>query len=152
VEIRILDTGVSDWGYLALISNSRFYGGTFQINKDTSIDDGVLNVFLFKRGSVRDTFRLFLGVLTGTHGTMDNVAFHKGRKILILSKKKVFIQVDGDKAASPPLDITVRHRYLPVFVPAASGQPVTDYSRYIRQVLKQTRKEDKKPLSSGRNG
>lgn len=143
VEIRIPDSGVTDEGYLAVVSNSRFYGGPFELHRDTTIDDGILDILLFKRGSVIDTFRLFLGVLAKTHTAFPDVAFHKARRLLLLSRKKVLVQVDGDKAPSPPLAISIRPRFLPVFVPAEPHtSPISPRGlrRLFRRLLREARR------------
>lgn len=117
ITINIIDQDIIDEGYLVIISNSRFYGGKFVIDKDTSIDDGLLNIFLFKKGLIKDTFRLFAGVLLNKIEQVPGIVYYKGKEIYLNSKKKVYMQIDGDKAPPPPAHITIKKRIIPIFTP-----------------------------------
>ena len=148
IKIDILDRHIVDSGYVAIISNSRFYGGKFVIDEDTKVDDGLLNIFLFKRNSIFDTFRLFMGVLTKSHNKMKDIAFYKGSKILIFSEKKVKVQVDGDKGPYPPLDISIRPSFLPVFVSEERFVMPEMTKKYMKRFFKKLIKERKSYLKN----
>jgi YegS/Rv2252/BmrU family lipid kinase len=117
IRVRIDRDGARDSGYLAIISNSRYYAGPYRIAAETRIDDGLLNVLLFKKRGVLDTLRLFLGVLTRRHRLMRDVVFYSGREIRITSRSRVKMQMDGDKAPPTPARVWVEPGVLPVFVP-----------------------------------
>jgi diacylglycerol kinase family enzyme len=116
VQIYIEDQDLRDKGYLAVISNSRFYAGPFRI-AEGRIDDGWLDVLLFKKSSLLDTLGLFLAVLTQQHRGMRDVAVYRGKVIHLLSKRILRMQVDGDKAPPAPARIWVKKRALSVLVP-----------------------------------
>ncbi|MEM4396967.1 MAG: diacylglycerol kinase family lipid kinase [Candidatus Woesearchaeota archaeon] len=143
LTVKILDKQIVDNGYIAIVSNSRFYGGRYTIDEDTKIDDGLLNVFLFKRGSIFDTFRLFMGVLTKTHSQMKDIEFYTTSKLLIYSKKKAKVQVDGDIACFPPLDISIKPSFLPVFVAEERFIMPEMTRKYIKRFFKKLIKERK---------
>lgn len=117
IRIRVEPGGIRDSGYLAVVSNSRYYAGPYRIAEETRIDDGVLNVLLFKKKSILDTLRLFLGLLTRRHRLMRDVAFYSGREIRISSRTRVKMQMDGDKAPPTPATVWIKPRFLPVLVP-----------------------------------
>ena len=121
-RIRIRVDGAWDSGYLAIVSNSRYYAGPYRIAQETRIDDGLLNVLLFKKKSLLDTLRLFLGVLTRRHRMMRDVAVYSGREIRISCRGRVKMQMDGDKAPSAPATVWVKTRFLPVLVPARASK------------------------------
>jgi len=153
--VKLLDKEIVDNGYIAIISNSRFYAGRFNIDENTMIDDGLLNVFLFKKNSILDTFRLFMGVLTKTHKDMKDIAFYTSSKLLIFSKKKVKVQVDGDIASYPPLDISIKPSFLEVFISREKYFMPEMTSKYIKRFFKKLIKERKdfvkKEKKNGKN-
>lgn len=144
LTVKIVDKQIVDHGYIAIISNSRFYGGKFTIDEDTTIDDGLLNLFLFKKGSFFDTFRLFMGVLTKTHNQMKDISFYTTSKVMISCKKKAKVQVDGDIACYPPLDISIRPGFLPVFVSEQRFFMPDMTKKYLKRFFKKLIKERKK--------
>ena len=117
MKIYIEDINIIEYGYLVIISNSKFYGGKFQIDSDASIDDGILNLFIFKNHGFLNTIRLFLGVITGLHKAFNDCKFYKCKKIKLESEKKVYMQIDGDKAPPPPAYIEIKEKFLEIFLP-----------------------------------
>jgi YegS/Rv2252/BmrU family lipid kinase len=117
VWISIPETGVRDCGYLAIIANSRYYAGPYKIAEKTRIDDGILDVLLFKRRSIGDTLLLLAGILIGRHRYLRDVVFYRGRVIEVESRRPQKMQMDGDKAPPAPARVWVRKRFLPVIVP-----------------------------------
>ena len=115
-------TGVRDSGYLAIVSNSRYYAGPYRIAEETRIDDGLLNVLLFKKSSLLDTLRLVLGLLTRRHRLMRDVAFYSGKVIRLSSRTRVKMQMDGDRAPPPPATVWLKERLLEVYVPGTEGR------------------------------
>jgi diacylglycerol kinase (ATP) len=118
VWISIPETGVRDRGYLAIIANSRYYAGPYKIAEKTRIDDGILDVLLFKKRSISDTLLLMAGILIGRHRYLRDVVFYRGRVIEIQSRRPQKMQMDGDKGPSAPARVWVRKRFLPVIAPA----------------------------------
>jgi diacylglycerol kinase family enzyme len=108
---------VRDRGYLAIIANSRFYAGPYRIAEKTRIDDGILEVLLFKKRAIGDTLLLLAGILIGRHRYLRDVVFYRGRVIEVESRRRQKMQMDGDKAPPTPARVWVRKRFLPVIVP-----------------------------------
>jgi YegS/Rv2252/BmrU family lipid kinase len=116
IQIFVEEKNITDGGYLAIVSNSRYYAGPYTIAEEVQIDDGLLNVILFKKSGILDTLRLLVNVLANRHRMMPDVSFYTGKVIHIRSRGRVKMQMDGDKAPSAPARISVRERFLPVFV------------------------------------
>jgi YegS/Rv2252/BmrU family lipid kinase len=117
VRVVIEEQGILDRGYLAIVSNSRYYGGRFNIDRQIRIDDGLLDVILFKKSSILEIFRLLIGILTQTHRQMEDVAYYRARRIHLASNRRIYMQKDGDKVPFTRADIQVKAKHLPVFVP-----------------------------------
>ncbi len=68
---------MSDRGYLAIVANSRFYAGPYRIADQTRIDDGLLDVVLYKRRSVAAMLRLLAGILFNRTRFLRDVAYYR---------------------------------------------------------------------------
>jgi diacylglycerol kinase (ATP) len=123
IQISVEGQDIADRGYLAIVSNSRYYAGPYTIDEEVRIDDGILNVILFKKSGILDTLRLLVNVLANRHRMMPDVSFYSGKVIHIRSRGRIKMQMDGDKAPSPPARISVRERFLPVFVHKDEKKP-----------------------------
>ncbi len=117
IRVTIEDRGITDHGYLVIVSNSRYYAGPYTIDQEVQIDDGLLNVILYKKSGILETFRLLVNVLTNRHRMMPEVSVYSGKVIRIGARGRIKMQMDGDKAPSAPAHITLKERFLPVFVP-----------------------------------
>ena len=89
------------------ISNiSEFFN--FSINPEAKIDDGYLNVSIFKPVNALDVLKIIGRILTGRHKKSDRYTYFKTKKIYILPfSKNVSMQIDGEIANFPYLDIEV---------------------------------------------
>jgi YegS/Rv2252/BmrU family lipid kinase len=121
VRVTIEAGNIQDRGYFAIVANSRRYGGRLSLEPEATIDDGVLNVLLFKKPSVLDTLGLLLGVLTGTHKAMRDVVVYRAESVLMSARKKIYMQTDGEKVPFTRARISVDRRSLPVLVPRRTG-------------------------------
>ncbi len=117
IRLSLPDQGIRDRGYHAIVSNSRFYGGRYKLDEQASIDDGLLNVILFKTSSIMDTFRLLVGIMIKRRQETKDIAYYKGKCIDITARSRVKMQMDGDKAPPVPARIRVKKQFLPVIVP-----------------------------------
>lgn len=117
MKIYFEDLALEEQGYLVIASNSRFYGGKFMIDEETQIDDGFLNVFIFKKHGFINTIKLFLGIITKSHKSFKDCRFYKSSSMFIESPKKVYMQIDGDKAPPTPAKIYIKNKLIEVFVP-----------------------------------
>jgi diacylglycerol kinase (ATP) len=117
VRIAIPESGVQDRGYLAIVANSRFYAGPYHIADQTRIDDGLLDVVLFKRRSVAAMVRLLAGMLFNRTRFLRDVAYYRCTAVELSSHRRQKMQMDGDKAPSTPARVWVKKRYVSVLVP-----------------------------------
>ncbi len=136
--IEIKDKNIIEEGYLVIVSNSRFYGGKFQIDKNTYIDDGMLNILIFKRGTIKDTFKIFFGLLLKNNFNNEEIKTYTGKDIVINSNKKVCMQIDGDKAPYPPAHISIKKNFLPIFVPQIKKKKNNIFSNIKKKFMKES--------------
>jgi diacylglycerol kinase family enzyme len=93
------------------------YARGLRVADSAVVDDGLLDLRLFERGSVFQMLRYFARVLTATHERLPDVRVLRATRVRIESDTPVPIQVDGDPAGRTPVEIEVLPRALEVFVP-----------------------------------
>ncbi len=96
--------------YFMLVMNGRSAGGFKRIAPLAEVNDGLLDVMIFKEMPIRDLAPLLFDVMTGQHRENKNVIFFQTKKLYVESEQKVGTDVDGEKGADLPLDIEVLPR------------------------------------------
>jgi len=91
--------------YFMLVMNGRSAGGFKRIAPMAEVNDGLLDVMLFKEMPVRELAPLLVNVMTGQHHENKNVVFFRTKKLTVESDQHVSTDVDGEKGADFPLDI-----------------------------------------------
>jgi len=93
--------------YFMLVMNGRSAGGFKRIAPKAEINDGLLDVMLFREMPIREFAPLLFNVMTGQHPENKNVIFFQTKRLLVESDQKVGTDVDGEKGPEFPLDIQV---------------------------------------------
>lgn len=81
---------------LTAIANGRYYGGGMLPAPEAKIDDGVLDICMIKPLSKAKILMLFPKLIKGTHGSIKEVCFDKGKRIEINSTSDLSINIDGE--------------------------------------------------------
>ena len=118
-QVKVDNQTVTSTFVLALISNSRLYGGGLvHLSPDAHLDDGMLDVWLFKGKMFRETMGHVVRLLTSKH-MMDRGTIHlRGRRVLIETPEGTAVQLDGEPAGRGPLYATVEPGSLRLLAPA----------------------------------
>ena len=104
-------------GSFVLIGNGRFYGGPFVIFKDAKVDDGKLDVMIFKNLGYLDIARYLSGIIFGTHAEMHDVEYFQTRKVVVRSAGAVPVEVDGEVIGHLPVTFRMSPHKLKVIAP-----------------------------------
>ncbi len=107
-------------GSFVLIGNGRYYGGPFVIFKDAQIDDGMLDVLIFKNLGYLDIVRYLNAIVFGNHVTLPDVEYFQTVKATIRSEQEVPVEVDGELIGHLPVSFRFSSRKLKVTAPALS--------------------------------
>lgn len=107
VKITSEEYSSEDKIYFMLVMNGRSAGGFKRIAPRAEVNDGLLDVMVFKEMPIRDLAPLLFNVMTGQIHENKNVVFFQTRKLYIESEQKVGTDVDGEKGADFPLDIEI---------------------------------------------
>lgn len=93
--------------YFMLVMNGRSAGGFKRIAPRAEVNDGLLDVMLFKEMPIRELAPLLINVMTGQHTENRNVEFFQTKKLYVESDQNVGTDVDGEKGAEFPLSIEI---------------------------------------------
>ena len=102
--------------YQALISNGSLYANYFSVSEKAKLDDGLLDVFLFKDDKKRSRVALFLKSLASRH-LESNTDLYQAKKISIKSKVPLPVHVDAETCGTTPVIIEVIPSALRIIVP-----------------------------------
>lgn len=90
--------------YLILVFNGKT-AGNFNIATKSKINDGLLDVIVFKAMPVKEMFYLLLTIFKGEHITSENVLYFKTDKIKIECNDSISTDIDGEIGPQFPLNI-----------------------------------------------
>ncbi len=102
---------------LILVSNIQLYGGLVRITPEARLDDGLLDVRIFKGVGLRWVLRHVVGVFTSRHLRDPKVVHFRGRRVAVYTAEPAPVQVDGEPIGTTPILFEVVPRALRVLVP-----------------------------------
>jgi diacylglycerol kinase (ATP) len=105
-------------GSFVLVGNGRYYGGPFVLFKDALVDDGKLDVLIFKNLGYLDIIRYLHGILFGTHVNLPDVEYFQTTRLDVSSEQEVPVEVDGEVIGNLPVSFRIADRKLKVLVPS----------------------------------
>lgn len=115
-RLHVKSTGHSCEGSFVLIGNGRYYGGPFTIFKHAQLDDGLLDVLVFKNLGYLDIVRYLQAIIFGTHTKLPDVEYFQTKKVSLRSEEAVPVEVDGEVIENLPVTFRLAPRALKVFV------------------------------------
>lgn len=103
---------------LITVSNTRLYGGFVHMAPKACLDDGLLDVCIFRGRNVTQAFfSHIIGVLSRRHIYDPRVRYHQARRIVIRSARGIPVHVDDEPLGTTPVEFTVATRALRVILP-----------------------------------
>jgi YegS/Rv2252/BmrU family lipid kinase len=110
------DTAVEEGSFI-LIGNGRRYGGPFPFFKQAVIDDGLLDVIIFKQLGYLDIINYLQKVFFSSEIRLPEVEYFQTERIRITSEQEVPVELDGELVGNCPVDFQMRERRLRVLAP-----------------------------------
>ena len=104
-------------GSFVLVGNGRFYGGPFSLFTEADLQDGLLDVCVFKHMNYLAMARYFRGLLFGSLTKFTDVQYFKANHLIVKADRHVPLEADGELAGHAPVEFSVRRRKLRVLVP-----------------------------------
>ena len=102
---------------LIIVSNVQVYGGVFPIGAKSLVNDGKLDVCIFKGEGFFTFVRHALKVLSRQHLQDPKVEYHQYSQISVESARALPVHKDGDPFAETPVTIRTLPSALRVIVP-----------------------------------
>jgi diacylglycerol kinase (ATP) len=120
-NLTVRGGGATRQGSFVLIGNGRFYGGPFVLFKEARVDDGMLDVLIFKNLGYLDIVRYLQAIVLGNHTALSDVEYFQTAQARVTSTGPVPVEVDGDVIGTLPVTFKVIPRSLRVLVPRANS-------------------------------
>ena len=102
--------------YFMVVMNGKSAGGFKKLALDSSINDGLLDVMIFKKMNVVELATTTLKVLRGKHIGDKNVDFFQTRKLRLETTVNVSTDIDGEIGEEFPMNFSVLKSRLKIFV------------------------------------
>ncbi|HEY0755231.1 MAG TPA: diacylglycerol kinase family protein [Ktedonobacteraceae bacterium] len=103
------------------ICNSPYYGVHFNLKPDIFLNDGWLDVAIYKNFSKSEFFRHAFAITQGRRTLTPKIIFRRVKTLRIRSSKVVKVEADGEVIGSTPAEITILPGALNVLVPQKPG-------------------------------
>ncbi|HUD48646.1 MAG TPA: diacylglycerol kinase family protein [Candidatus Baltobacteraceae bacterium] len=104
-------------GQLVLLGNGRFYGGSFAVFPEASLQDGLLDICVIEKLSMRRIVEFGLGIVTGRLYRFCPALHLRSSNFKLSSDRRVLVQLDGENAGELPATFSVAPKVLRVIVP-----------------------------------
>lgn len=111
-----LDNKKSLFGYFAVITNTRLYGGKI-IEPNAKIDDGIFNVVVLTKPDLLHFFKNYLAVSKGKPPKFSDVGLFTAKELFIEAREDASTQLDGEVCGKTPVSIRVLPKSLSILRP-----------------------------------
>jgi diacylglycerol kinase (ATP) len=101
-------------GSFVLVGNGRLYGGPFPFFKRAAIDDGLLDVLVFKQLGYLELIKYLQNVIFTSEITTREVEYFQTARLRVSSEDEVPVELDGELAGICPVEFKVQPRQLKV--------------------------------------
>lgn len=106
---------------LALISNTQLYGGLVRISPQAKLDDGLLDLAIFRGTGTLQTAWHLVRVFLGWHLHAVDVEHYRSREITIRAPR-LPVHVDAEPIGITPVQISLRDKAVRVLVPSTANR------------------------------
>ena len=116
VEFTITSPQINFTGdiFFMVVMNGNSAGGFRRLGVQSSINDGLLDVIIFKEMNFMELLPLAINVLQGRHDENKNVIYFQTPSLRIESPADMSTDVDGERGEPLPLDIEIVPRRLTI--------------------------------------
>lgn len=111
------ENAVAGEGSFVLVGNGRLYGGRFPFFKQAVINDGLLDVIVFKRLGYVDIIRYLQNVVFTPQISSPEVEYFQTKRLRVTSEGPVPVEIDGELIGNCPVEFRIRAGGLRVLTP-----------------------------------
>jgi diacylglycerol kinase (ATP) len=112
--------------YLALLGNTRSYGGLISISNRANATDGMLDLVAYRAGGMGRFAGDLARTLMGRHLSRTGAVFRRIREAHVSTDPVVPVQADGEIVGMTPMRFAVVPRALDVIIPATAHPRALD--------------------------
>jgi len=107
---------------LLIASNAQLYSGFVRVAPNACLDDGLLDVCVFRGQGTWTMLSHVIRLLAGKHMQDPKVVYYRARRIEIETVTPMPVHADGDPVGSTPVIIEIIPRSLNVLVPPSASE------------------------------
>jgi YegS/Rv2252/BmrU family lipid kinase len=115
LKIVIGENTYSDRYTTVAVCNAKYYGNGYKIGTNSSLTDGLVDVYMASKMSKINMARLILGMKDGKHETSKKLKKVSTDKLTIISEKPITCNMDGEELTSDKFEIEVIPRGIEVY-------------------------------------
>jgi len=119
VQVTIDGCEVNRRAILVVASNAQLYAGIVRLATQARLDDGLLDVLIFKGQGFPAILRHIFSVLTKRHLRDPEVEYYQARRVEISAAKPLSVHADDEPFTTTPVEIGIVPGALRVVVPEA---------------------------------
>lgn len=108
---------------LFLVGLTNSVGGFEKLAPDSSINDGMFTLLIFKKANLADFIRIATLAIRGEHVKDPSVLYTKANHIKVSSNEIVQLNLDGEFGGLLPAEFENLYRHIEVFVPMGEIRP-----------------------------
>jgi diacylglycerol kinase (ATP) len=117
-RLRATDAhGVWHEASFILIGNGRYYGGPLALFREAKLDDGLLDIVMFKNQTHWDLMRYVQAIVFGDHRDLKDVEYFQTPRLRVDAEGEVPVELDGEIAGVAPYTFEFAPRKLRVLAP-----------------------------------
>lgn len=102
---------------MVVIANAQLYGASFKLAPEAKLDDGLLDITVFRGSNLLDVFRHYALLAAGRHSDSPGVEVLQGRSVYVVAETPLPMHLDGEPLGSTPVSVEVVPRALTMVVP-----------------------------------
>ncbi len=101
--------------FFMVVMNGVSAGGFKNLSPESEVNDGKLNVILFRKMPILEFAPLFISVIRGNHMDRENVLTFETDKLIIESDEMISTDIDGEHGEKLPLTFGVLEKRINIF-------------------------------------
>lgn len=102
---------------LFLITNTTSVGGFEKVAPYASINDGLFDLLILRKGSIADLIKAASQALRGEHINNPQILYTQANRIKVHTPEKLMINLDGEYGGDAPMEFENLYHHLELFVP-----------------------------------
>ena len=116
--IQIDDQPIKRNGFLVVIGNiSSYTGPGISVTPLASLDDGWLDLCIFKKRTVFDILRYIIGIIARRHTEFPDIEYFKTKRVHIEAEEPVLVHTDCEVIGRVPMEFRVAKKALSMILP-----------------------------------